>query len=239
MRTRSAFSLVELSIVLVILGLLVGGILGGKSLIRASELRTVGVEHQKYFSAVQAFRDKYFGLPGDINNATQIWGTAAVGMACMFTAGTGTQTCDGDANGRIDVSSATSMEMFRAWQQLANAGMIEGQYNGIGEAPRPKVTTSTNAWWILYYQGTMSGNGFYFDGAYNNSLVLPQLLLPEEAWNIDTKLDDGKPATGKIAVYSTPTIPTCTDGANSAALTANYLLTGTSKTCGLAFRQQF
>ena len=71
-----AFSLVELSIVLVILGLLVGGILAGQSLIHAAELRAVSSEYQRYRTAIYAFRDKYLGLPGDITTATNFWGAA-------------------------------------------------------------------------------------------------------------------------------------------------------------------
>lgn len=70
MSQRNAFSLVELSIVLVILGLLVGGILAGQSLIRASELRAVTSEQARIVTAIQAFRDKYFALPGDMRNAS-------------------------------------------------------------------------------------------------------------------------------------------------------------------------
>ena len=66
----SAFSLVELSIVLVILGLLVGGVLSGQSLIRAAELRSVTTEYSRYTTAISSFRDKYFALPGDMSNAT-------------------------------------------------------------------------------------------------------------------------------------------------------------------------
>ena len=71
---RAAFSLVELSIVLVILGLLTGGILTGQNLIRAAELRSVVTEFQTYQTAVMTFRDKYFALPGDMTNATDFWG---------------------------------------------------------------------------------------------------------------------------------------------------------------------
>jgi prepilin-type N-terminal cleavage/methylation domain-containing protein len=73
-RDQSAFSLVELSIVLVILGLLVGGVLMGQSLIRAAELRRVVTDYNKYTTAVQSFRDKYFALPGDMTNAQNFWG---------------------------------------------------------------------------------------------------------------------------------------------------------------------
>ena len=72
---RSAFSLVELSIVLVILGLLTGGILSGQSLIRAAELRSVTTEYSRYTAATYSFRDKYFALPGDMSNAESFWGS--------------------------------------------------------------------------------------------------------------------------------------------------------------------
>ncbi len=73
---RHGFSLVELSIVLVILGLLTGGILAGKSLMRASELRAVSTEYQRYLTAAQSFRGKYFELPGDFSKAQSFWGIA-------------------------------------------------------------------------------------------------------------------------------------------------------------------
>ncbi|MBN9993879.1 prepilin-type N-terminal cleavage/methylation domain-containing protein, partial [Listeria monocytogenes] len=73
---KPGFSLIELSIVLVILGLLTGGILAGQSLIRAAELRSVGEEYQKNRTAVATFRDKYFAIPGDMTNATSFWGLA-------------------------------------------------------------------------------------------------------------------------------------------------------------------
>ena len=71
---KKAFSLVELSIVLVILGLLVGGILSGQSLIRAAQLRSVTADYTRFVTAVNTFRDKYFALPGDMTNAQSVWG---------------------------------------------------------------------------------------------------------------------------------------------------------------------
>ena len=97
----SGFSLVELSIVLVILGLLVGGVLTGQSLIRAAELRSVTTEYGKYSTAIRAFKDKYFALPGDMTNAIAFWGPAPDCADTATTAGTGTQTCNGDGNNNI------------------------------------------------------------------------------------------------------------------------------------------
>jgi prepilin-type N-terminal cleavage/methylation domain-containing protein len=74
---RNGFSLVELSIVLVILGLLVGGVLSGQNLIRASELRKYITLQNQYRTAISAFRDKYFALPGDMTNATAFWSAKA------------------------------------------------------------------------------------------------------------------------------------------------------------------
>src|ERR1700712_5143764 len=92
MKQQHGFSLVELSIVLVILGLLVGGVLSGQSLIRAAELRSVTTEYQRYTTAVGTFRDKYFALPGDMNNA------ASFG----WKDGAGSSVANGDGNGQVN-----------------------------------------------------------------------------------------------------------------------------------------
>lgn len=78
--TEFAFSLVELSIVLVILGLLVGGVVAGQSLIRAAELRSVSTDYQRFLTATLTFRDKYFALPGDFTMASRVWGLLTEGM---------------------------------------------------------------------------------------------------------------------------------------------------------------
>jgi len=138
----TGFSLVELSIVLVILGLLTGGILAGQSLIRGAELRSIHADFSKYTSAVHAFRDKYRAWPGDMSNATAFWGavnTGGAGGNCTDPAantGTGTQTCNGNGNGFLSSTgsgsdSATTYERFRFWQHLANAGLAEGTYTGV------------------------------------------------------------------------------------------------------------
>ena len=77
----SGFTLVELSIVLVILGLLVGGVLTGQSLIHAAELRAVTTEHDKFVTAINTFRDKYMALPRRMSNAVRYWGAMDGGTA--------------------------------------------------------------------------------------------------------------------------------------------------------------
>src|SRR5438477_2747635 len=64
--SQQGFTLIELSIVLVIIGLIVGGILVGQDLIKAAEIRATVGQVEKYNSAVNTFRSKYNGIPGDI-----------------------------------------------------------------------------------------------------------------------------------------------------------------------------
>src|SRR5262249_17476276 len=131
---RKGFSLIELSIVLVILGLLVGGIMAGQSLIRASEIRSISSEYDRYRTASYAFRDKYFAFPGDIANATDIWGkdtTSAYACATASGSAASPGTCNGNGDGFIGSVNVGGAEGVRAWQQLALAGLIEGGYNGL------------------------------------------------------------------------------------------------------------
>ncbi len=259
------FSLVELSIVLVILGLLVGGVLTGQSLIRAAELRSVTTEFQKYQAAVNTFRDKYFALPGDMTNATAFWGAAhATPATCITTVGTGTQTCNG--NGDSQVTSAdggtTFGEIFRFWQHLANAGLMEGNYTGVAgaggsvnEIPATNVPRSklNNAGWSAIYAGTAatSGGAIAYAVDYGNRLLIAApstganivnpILKPEEAWNIDTKIDDGKPARGNvIALYWNNLCAAADDGTHANNdLVASYKLTDSSIQCALLFTKAF
>lgn len=249
--SRSGFSLVELSIVLVILGLLTGGILAGQSLIRAAELRSVSTDVQRYIAAQQSFRDKYFGLPGDITNATSFWGVAnATPATCATTQGTGTQTCNGNGDGQILTRTfgAVSDEMFRYWQQLANAGLLEGSYTGVEgpggaqhavggtNVPRSRLTNSI--FMIRYvndaaYYPASNGHNQLMFGT-QNTAGFPGLsaIKPEEAWNIDTKMDDGKPGQGKV--FSTShTNTACATPANDP--NASYALNLSANGCGLTF----
>jgi prepilin-type N-terminal cleavage/methylation domain-containing protein len=245
---KLGFSLVELSMVLVILGLLTGGILAGKSLIRAAEVRAVSTEYKRFRTAIEAFRGKYFGLPGDLNNAVQFWGRADGGVdltqncaAPSTDVGTGTQTCNGNGDSGVMPSQLGGYEDFRAYQHLANAGLIEGSYTGIASTGaiigtntiQSKIANAT--WWYRYrskvpldlrnmlnYGTVVASSTKRTDGP---------ALRPEEAWGIDSKMDDGLAASGWITTRTGTgyTGTSCVDGSSE------YDLTNSEIACTVTF----
>lgn len=262
---RNGFSLVELSIVLVILGLLVGGILAGQSLIHAAELRSVSNNASKYMTAAHAFRDKYLGLPGDLPNATSFWGAInADPTTCVATnTYTGNATCNGDGNGMVDGTYEWS-KFF--WSQLSLAGMIEGKYTISGYAVAfpglntPGQNVGTNAAWGAGNVNYGTSNSWEnFAGDYGNFLSLGGsngnwntglILTPEDTWNIDKKIDDGAPGRGQLTPnygngnnatgVCTDAFSTCGGSSNnSRCYNANYVLTETARACRLYFRKAF
>ncbi len=249
-RVKKAFSLIELSIVLVILGLLVGGILAGQSLIRAGELRALGNEYNRYKIATYAFRDKYFGLPGDITNATDIWGKDATSSySCASASGAATTpgTCNGNGDGNIGTTNIGGAEGVRAWQQLSLSGLIEGNYNGLNgsglsigtNVPASKLPTA--GWGFTYRDPNnaiwgVSATFLQAGGltAITNGLYL-NILKPEEAWNIDTKFDDGSPEHGRVLDGATPCVSPPT-AASSLPVGSIYAVNLSATYCYLYFR---
>ncbi len=255
------FSLVELSIVLVILGLLTGGILSGQSLIRAAELRSVTTDLQKYVAAVQTFRGKYLALPGDFKDATKFWGAEASCPGTFSTPSTGIATCDGNGDGIIAnaVSAGDLAERYRFWHHLANAGLIEGTYTGVpGSAATQRITVGLNvpAMRLANTGIAIADNSdgsvttFYKDQLGTHQLHMASAssttisgaggtLATEEAWNIDTKIDDGRPGYGKTRSKKPASTSTPDCSSNDDPALAEYELTITGLQCNLIFDTGF
>lgn len=261
---RQGFSFVELSIVLAIIGLLIGGILAGRSILQAGERRSIIAEYQRYDGATQNFANKYNGLPGDLANATSYFGDNST--ACSDTNTDGSPgTCNGDGDGTIEVagSAGTTAEMYQYWVQLAYSGFVGGRYTGLAgagstnevvfsgataNAPTSKVA---GAGWVAAYLTPSSGSTYYYyvdgTGSYNNSLQfgaaltnntnVTGVITAEDAWNIDTKLDDGRPATGKVIGNNYSACGTPDSGATASTnLNASYNRSSAGKNCFLVFR---
>ncbi|WP_152053047.1 prepilin-type N-terminal cleavage/methylation domain-containing protein [Tautonia marina] len=141
---RRGFTLIELSIVLVVVALVVGGIVAGREIIANADARRMLSLRDQVVSAIMVFRNKYNCLPGDCDTATRFWPADA---SCPNTTANlvpKTATCNGDGDGLIasriqnipSDSVKACYEIFRTWQHLANAGLISGQYSGV-MAPGP------------------------------------------------------------------------------------------------------
>jgi len=258
---RHAFTLVELSIVLVILGLLVGGVVAGQSLIRASEVRRSTVEFDIYRTAISTFRAKYGTLPGDFDKAADIWGTDPTGCPWGTYAAKRKETCNGDGNGKISTFgdySGTYYEIYRAWQHLANAGYIEGEYVGVSGTGAPAPQTSVikmnvppsrvgDAGWTFYPLDTnyVSSPDWTWNNEYQTPLllsapfrsdgVITPILSGPESWKIDSKIDDGKPGYGIVSSWKN-TGPGLTCLTSDTRDVSEYRRTDETLRCSLIFK---
>lgn len=252
------FSLVELSVVLIILGLLVGGILGGRSLIKAAELRVVIREAEEYRLALNNFLLRYDQLPGDFDQATDFFGVAHAdpdtckSMDKSNMAG----TCNGNGDGAVGGQSiALRPEHYLFWHHLQKAGLIGGaDYtgarwpdcsggSGCTDAHKPGLNCPASAkgsdiGWSVYFKdisdGT-EGNPNWFEGIYGHIFTFGALhpagaapnrpaLTVAEVWNIDTKMDDGLPAQGKIVTRTGeyPGLALCTETSPGSGAVARH-----------------
>jgi prepilin-type N-terminal cleavage/methylation domain-containing protein len=207
---RKAFSLIELSIVLIIIGLLVAGVTGGASLIKNAELRSVMNEARGYQTAVNSFYAKFNALPGDYD---KIIGEGGQGNN------------DGLINFYAPNSIATMtdnrMEGIIALEHLVNGSFIESNFtplsanapSGIWSGP---LTPGTNipgsklksAGWIFdninsqnVVVVTQSVVGTISASMQAENPIFGTALTGIDSLSIDTKIDDGKVQEGKVRGY--------------------------------------
>lgn len=213
-KDHSGFTLVEISIVLLIIGLIVGGIMVGSEMIAAAYLRKVITQENEFEIAVNAFKAKYNCMPGDCRFADEIFGSICGDASTDQVTG-----CNGDGNERID--NFLAGEYLKFWQHLYLSAMIRGPYSGrgapTGNGPEtvPGVNTPISSlngiqWNVmicLYAAFTdpnrtrANTNGFCLGGSNppNQSSVnwLTQ-VTNMQAYRIDTKADDGIPISGRV-----------------------------------------
>lgn len=257
---RSGFSLVELAIVLVIIGLITGGILTGQDLIRASELNSVQADVNKFKTAVNTFRIKYNGLPGDLINAESYWGQVSATAATCFGTSSGTATtCNGNGNGIItyDISlSPRANESFRFWQHLSNAGLIPGSFLGraggagvfdpdLSSTPNIpasrisgtgySVNNPSEGGWTATNFLTNRPNFFMFGALAANGSTTAAAISNADARSIDAKTDDALPGTGNVQTGNNSMHSACAT-TNVSSTAAYTLSSSTSQACVLIFK---
>ena len=147
MKTRAregGFTLVEIAIVLVIIGLLLGGILKGQELITSARVRNLADQGAAVQAAYYGFVDRYRAIPGDMQRS----------QACAAIGTTVWRGCPADpgGNGNANIDSTGFDEAAAVWAHLSAAGFLQGSYPGtaadvrrLSRAPTPHAAP-TNPW---------------------------------------------------------------------------------------------
>lgn len=255
-QSSGAFTLIEVSVVLGIIGLIIGGIVIAHDMIRSSELQGVITDVARYTQAVSDFHAKYLAFPGDFTGAEALWGSDVSCPNTPYTAIPHQATCNGDGNGQIYNygNAATTYEIFRSVQQLADAGMIDGAYTGVaGPAGFQDAVPGSNV-----PKGSLPGSGYLLESIRNadaidfggnfypgpylhvitygapfpNDAPRAPLFTGAEAMGLDQKMDDGLPASGTVMSFKhggsfTP---------NCATAAATYNTSGSNVVCVLLFK---
>jgi prepilin-type N-terminal cleavage/methylation domain-containing protein len=186
-RKQKGFTLVELAIVLVVIGLILGGVFKGQSLIDSARVRSLSSEVSGIRTAWYSFQERYRSVPGDFSNAATQIDSAAL---------------PGNGNGRID----DGQERAGVWQQLALAGLINGDFDGrqsaAGSATDNECRASTcpknpfNGFYKISYSAQAADAEDLAHEIYTGNQI-PASILAE----LDLKLDDGKPQSGRFRVH--------------------------------------
>jgi len=186
---QQGFTLVEIAIVLVIIGLLLGGVLKGQELINSAKVKNFANDFRNIPLYIYGYQDKYKSLPGDDAAVVQHIGSTAT----LATTPTGTQG-NGVLDGAWNTTTATD-ESFLFWQHVRIAGLAAG----------PTVTTADdyiprNADGGII--GITSGAKPPITTLRGTYIVCSQGILGKFAKQLDTTLDDGNTATGSVQVMA-------------------------------------
>src|SRR5262245_37896287 len=189
------FTLIEIAIVLVIIGLLLGGVLKGQELITGARVRNLISQQDGIKAAFFGFQDRYRGLPGD-------YASADTNINC------GASACSkGNGNGRIEnnataVNGSVTHEETLVWNHLTSAGFLNGSY-AFTDAAATDTSTPKNPYssflQLMYDQqygtGTVPNKHNLKTGA-----QVPVEIVAE----VDRKVDDGLPYNGafQFSVYA-------------------------------------
>lgn len=207
-KNASGFTLVELAIVLMIIGLLIGGILRGQELMNNARLQNVVKQVTSYNGALYTFLDSYAMKPGDMATAS------ARLPGCQ--SGNANNCRDGDGNGILGTPTqiwnggqqAVATENTQFWKHLAMAHLITGVNPA---AAQPEWGKSHPASAIPGGFSVITSEGAGVASVYTGAMILRMhgsltdpniettpLLSPNQAGYIDRKMDDGIPQTGDV-----------------------------------------
>ena len=183
MRKQSGFTLIEIAIVLVIIGLLLGGVLKGQELITSARVRNLISQQDGVKAAYFGFLDRFRSLPGDYSLASTNIANVAAGA-------------NGNGNGQIQsiLGGGTIDEHIAVWDHLSKAGFINGSYT-YAVLPETPATVPANPYvrYIQVINDNVYGTGA---GAVRHNIKTGNQIPSEILAEIDRKIDDGNPVGG-------------------------------------------
>src|SRR2546422_9761162 len=185
--TETGFTLVEIAIVLVIIGLLLGGILKGQETITQAKITTIVNDFNGVTVAVTSYQDRYRAIPGDDRNASTRWTVQAPAS------GNGDGVMAGKYNATVagPGAPAATEESNLFWQHLRIAGFVPGLTAGAGSGSQPQ---NAAAGMVGVQNAGNPGVGLGF-----TRLTICSANLPDKvASAIDTQMDDSNSATGQV-----------------------------------------
>jgi len=246
---KQGFTLVEMSIVIIIIGLLIAGVAAGTSLIEQARLNSVIVDFRNNQVAYYTFVSKYNAVPGDMPNASQFWpNTCTTDNDPLY--------CNGDGNGLILGFGPGGGEERLAWKHLSLAGFASQGFalipdDGFTNFSQSFGRSKVDGAYYVYQAAAGIMAATWPDKLDQNLLLIvkgtagggpgtiPTLgsLTPSEAFSIDNKMDDATSSGGNMIGANTGLVRSQDDGTSAAspcvnAVNANqYNVSGTLQTC--------
>jgi prepilin-type N-terminal cleavage/methylation domain-containing protein len=220
---QKGFTLVEIAIVLVIIGLLLGGILKGQEMITQAKIKNIIADYSGISAAYHGYQDRYRAIPGDDPGAATRWTTPTAA-----TAGNGNGQVAGTYNNG-NAACTAAVESCSWWDHLRRAGFVAG--SGVTQ-PFNAVTgligvqTGDGAATVGPALGGAAGVGGFA------GLIICSANLPDKiAIATDTQMDDGSRTAGTVRgilqAAPNPSIPADATGATVGS-TNNYVESGTN-----------
>ena len=201
LRAQRGFNLLEIAIVLVVVGLLLGGVMRGQELIASSRVRHLIAQQEGIRAAFYGFLDRYRSMAGDYAGASHALRCPS-GASCLNGNGNGIVE-DAATPATIGGVASEVTESLLAWMHLASAGFLNGEYRmTAGDTTATDVNSPRNAYNIYLHLGF---DALYFDTgapAPRHNLKTGAQVPVEIIAEVDRKLDDGNGARGAFR-YST------------------------------------